>query len=118
MKRSAIRALPVAASVALFATLAVAASCSTSSKSGPVDASAPSDAASCDAGAACTPQSLMGWMPPAYVHAATARPSACPGTYVQDFYTDCLGPSANTQACNGTWYTGADLAHATCVACL
>jgi hypothetical protein len=104
------RALPAASS--LFLLLACS---SSSNKSGPSDAA--TDAPS-DAPPACSPAPLGSWMPPPYAHAASPRPSACPPSFIVSYYEDCLGPNASNSGCNATWYTGADLPHATCVACL
>ena len=106
-----------AAAGPLAAAVLISLACSTSSpKSGPADASSDAPA---DAPLACPPMDLGEWTPPAYVHAATPRPSACPGTFVSDFYTDCIDAmTASDATCNANWMNGADIPHGTCYHCL
>jgi hypothetical protein len=113
MRTSRLAALPLGCLIVagLFAA------CSSSSKSG-AQSDASTDALA-DVVLACPPMDLGGWMPPAYVHASTPRPSACPGTFISDFYRDCLdATTASDATCQATWLTGADIPHQTCSLCL
>jgi hypothetical protein len=63
------------------------------------------------------PAPLGSWAP-THHGAQPAQASACTAAMIADFYASCLAPSANGSACDQSWGSGEDLAHATCQNCL
>jgi hypothetical protein len=121
MQRIRLAAVFSFASLASLLALGFAACSSKGSapRSSTGDSAAPTDGSGgIDAPLACPPASLDEWSAGAYHHAQPLQPAACNALLLNDYYTNCLGPSSSQDACNQEWGAGEDPAHATCQSCI
>jgi hypothetical protein len=122
MRRWSVLSRPAGAcSGALGALVVLAAACSSSSAGTPAaggDGGGGGTDGGSDGPLACPPADLAGWQAPAYRHAQMRQPAACTAQLITDFYDACLGASSSQSACNQSWGSGEDTAHATCQNCL